>query len=288
MMTDFLRHIEACNPLIKEKFIPLKIDGGIVGWLRPVIVDYLRQWVDEFDIQSEQVSVTEKNADFETRSALFSKVVAAMARDNLVNLPINEAYPITVDTRENALCVVDRVAAAVFGLRSFGQHLNGYVIKDDGLYLWIATRARDRLIFPGYLDNMVAGGLPYGISMKENLVKEGLEEADVPEKLMDKAKFVSTLTYNRVSESGFRPDTLYCYDLALPQTFVPKNTDGEVENFQLLPMSSVYDLVFDTDRFKLNCNLVIIDFLIRHQFIKPEHQTYQKMVDGLRQPLGIY
>ncbi|MCB1727966.1 MAG: NUDIX domain-containing protein, partial [Gammaproteobacteria bacterium] len=177
-------------------------------------------------------------------------------------------------------------AAAYFGVRSFGQHLNGFVRRPDGIHMWIGRRARDRLLFPGALDNMVAGGLPHALGLDENLVKECREEAGVPEALARKAVPVGALSYNRVAPRGFRRDVLYCYDLELPEDFVPQNTDGEVEAFMLLPLAEVAAIVHETDDFKLNCNLVIIDFLIRHGWLDPQTPEYLALVLGLRQPLA--
>ncbi|HYN77840.1 MAG TPA: DUF4743 domain-containing protein, partial [Lamprocystis sp. (in: g-proteobacteria)] len=78
---------------------------------------------------------------------------------------------------------------------------------------------------------------------------------------------------------------MYCYDLELPATFVPRCTDGEVESFSLLPAAEVARLVQDTDEFKLNCNLVVIDFLVRHGLIAPDHPDYLPIIQGLRSPL---
>ena len=59
--------------------------------------------------------------------------------------------------------------------------------------------------------------------------------------------------------------------------------DGEVESFQRLPLQQVGELISSTQDFKINCNLVIIDFLVRHGFITPEHTRYLELVSGLRQ-----
>ena len=72
---------------------------------------------------------------------------------------------------------------------------------------------------------------------------------------------------------------LYNFDLELPADFVPVNADGEVEEFYLWPVEQVMDMVRDGDEFKFNCSLVVIDFLIRHGFIPPEHAL---------DPLGYY
>lgn len=57
--------------------------------------------------------------------------------------------------------------------------------------------------------------------------------------------------------------------------------DGEVESFQRLPLEDLADIIAKTDKFKDNCNLVIISFLIRHGFLKPEQEGYLDIVSGL-------
>ena len=58
---------------------------------------------------------------------------------------------------------------------------------------------------------------------------------------------------------GLRRDLLHCYDLDLPEDFVPRAADGEVESFELWPIARVLQTVRDTDDFKFNVNLVLID-----------------------------
>jgi hypothetical protein len=66
---------------------------------------------------------------------------------------------------------------------------------------------------------------------------------------------------------------------------VPQNKDGEVAHFMLWPLGKVARLVRDTEDFKFNVNLVIIDFLIRHGYLKPEEPDYPDIAIGLRRPL---
>ncbi len=204
----------------------------------------------------------------------------------LPHKPMNEPYPLTAGERDEAIAEIDRVAASHFGLRSFGQHLNGYVNYNGRLLLWVGKRAHDRAIFPGAWDNMVAGGLPQGISLEENLIKECQEEAGMSVALAQQATYVGSIAYNRVNANGFRPDVLYCYDIELPATFIPQNTDGEVESFHLMPVEDVLQIVRDTDDFKLNCNLVIIDFALRHRLISEDDPDYRALLAGLRQTLA--
>ena len=282
----FFRHIAACNPPLGETFLPWRLDGELVGWVRPAFMAELERYRDVFDVSPDGLALVADLSDFETRSEALDQVARDLAARERIPNHMGEPYAVTPAGRESALCVLDRAAAAFFGVRSFGQHLNGFVRRDDGIHMWIGRRARDRLLFPGALDNMVAGGLPHSLGLMENLVKECAEEAGVPETLARNAVPVGAVSYNRVAERGYRPDVLYCYDLALPDGFEPCNTDGEVEAFMLLPLAEVARIVRETDEFKLNCNLVVIDFLIRHGWLEPDSAEYLGLVQDLKMPLA--
>jgi hypothetical protein len=47
-------------------------------------------------------------------------------------------------------------------------------------------------------------------------------------------------------------------------------------------MQKVMQVVETTTEFKFNCNLVIIDFCIRHGLIGPDREDYLDLVQGLR------
>jgi 8-oxo-dGTP pyrophosphatase MutT (NUDIX family) len=283
--TGYLRHIRACNPVIEEPFLPWLIEGQVVGWLRPKLAEVLTTRYQVFTHAGDALVLHESLDNFAARTEALRQISEWLAEQGLTGPLLGEPYPVTPAGRESALCVIDRATGAYFGIRAFGQHLNAYVRRNGDLYMWIGRRARDRLIFPGYLDNMVAGGLPHGISLLDNLLKECEEEAELPPELARNAVPVGAVTYNRVAKRGYRPDVLYCYDLELPVDFVPHNRDGEVESFSLLEVQEVARLVRETSEFKLNCNLVVIDFLLRHGFIGPEEEDYLALVSGLRQPL---
>lgn len=276
----------ACNPPVEETFWPWTIDGLVVGWVRPAFAAQLAPFRGVFEAGASELRLSPRLQSFDARAAALETVARELAAAGVTPPFMDEPYAVTADTRDSALCVIDRAAAAYFGVRSFGQHLNGFVRRPDGIHMWVGRRARDRLLFPGALDNMVAGGLPYTLGLEENLVKECGEEAGVPADLARNAVPVGVVSYNRVAPRGFRRDVLYCYDLELPAGFVPENADGEVEEFMLLPLPEVARIVRETDEFKLNCNLVVIDFLIRHGWLDPQSPEYLPLVLGLRQPLA--
>lgn len=80
----------------------------------------------------------------------------------------------------------------------------------------------------------------------------------------------------------YKRDVLFCYDLKLPEGFVPINQDGEVESFKLIPATLIANVIRTTQFFKPNCSLVIIDFLFRHGYITPEDSGYLKLLQSLR------
>jgi len=282
---SFLDHIRACNDWDPQGFVPWILDGERIGLLRRAFSEELRRWPAQFDVTPEAVHWLPVATDFAGRSAALAEVSAVLAEQGVVDPLVGEAYPVTPGQRRQARLVIDRACAPSFGVRAFGQHLNGYVRSGEGLKLWIARRAASRRHYPRRLDNLVGGGLPWGLGLAENLRKECREEAGMDARLADQAVAVGAVTYCRASPRGLKPDVMYCYDLELPEDFVPRCTDGEVEAFYLWPVEEVMALVRDTDELKLNCNLVITDFVIRHGYLDPEDPEYLDIVQGLRGPL---
>ena len=282
---SYLERIKACNTADPDRYLPFLIDEQHVGWLKPDFAHRLADWPELFSLSRDAVQLEMGFSSFEERSHAVDEVIRELAAHGVIADYLYEPYPVTPGDRDDAMMVIDRGAASHFGIRSFGQHLNGYVVKNTGLHLWIARRAKDRRIFPGLLDNLVAGGLPWHISMHDNLLKECMEEAGMSPELAVLAQPVGTVSYLAESLTGIKPDTLYCYDIELPQDFVPVCTDGEVESFELKPVETVMDIVRQTEEFKPNCNLVIIDFLIRHGLLSAGDGGYAQLVSDLHRSL---
>lgn len=278
---EFIRHIRACNQHDPTLYTPFIIDGISVGKIRLPFIQVLQQWPEVFRISSSSVTLQVSEPDLARRSAAVSDIVDKLIEEEILPPLCGELYAAMDTTRDKALLLIDRAIAPYFGIRSYGQHINGYVRTDEGMKLWIARRAFDRANYPGCLDNFVAGGLPYGIDLAENLVKECWEEAGLPAKIAGRAVSVSSVSYTLDTKKGYNPLTLFCYDLEVPQDFVPHCTDGEVESFSLKPVEEVMEIVKSTDEFKLNCNLVIIDFLIRHGYLGPDDDGYSELLKGL-------
>ncbi len=282
-LTDY---IDRCNRWDPSGFLPLLLDGHRVGQVRPAFAAVLLEWPALFRREGGALVLSlPPDPDPVRRSAPLGPLLATLVERGVVSHLHGEQYPATPAGPGDGLALIDRAAAPYFGIRAFGQHLNGYVRTGAGIEMWVAKRSADRINFPGKLDNMVAGGLPWGLSLADNLAKECHEEAGIPADLAARARPVGAVTYVVETEKGLKPDTLYCYDLELPPDFVPRCTDGEVERFERWPLERVLETLLAGEAFKLNCNLVIVDFLIRHGVVGPERGDYLQLVTGLHRPL---
>lgn len=282
---SFLDHVRTCNRWEPTDFIPFFMSGERVGFMRPSFAQQLKQWPEVFSVAAGGITWVYLAQDFEARNQVMQEILIELADRGAVSHLHGEKYPVTSGDRNQARLLIDRACAPYFGLRAFGQHMNGFVREGGMLKMWIGKRSADRRVFPLHLDNLVAGGLPWGVTLADNLRKECREEANISRELAAQAQAVSAVTYCRDSDRGLKPDVMYCYDLELPPEFEPKCTDGEVDAFYLWPVDQVMETVRETDEFKLNCNLVIIDFLIRHGYISQDAPDYLQIVQGLRSPL---
>ncbi len=275
-------HISACNthdPGGRKAFV---VAGKRVGWVADDLADRMTRWERYFNVTSDTLIVHDSLGDVEARSAALAEVGASLMVQQALPRNRKELCPVYESFGAPNLLRIDRAWLESFGVTSYGVHVNGYVERRDGPELWVGVRAKNREVAPGKLDNMVAGGLPVGVTLAENLVKEAAEEASVPEGLAKTAVPVGVVTYMFDTDRGVRRDLLFVYDLKLPADFIPKNTDGEVSGFVRWPARQALRVVEETDEFKFNVNLVIIDFAIRHGLIEPDRPDYAKLVRGLR------
>ena len=179
----------------------------------------------------------------------------------------SESFDVRAEFDGKVLSTIDRGALPWFGIRAEGVHVNGVVQRRDGLHLWIARRAADRQMDPGKLDHIFAGGIAAGMDAEGTLLKEAAEEAGLARDIVDHAVYAGSLRYTTQRPEGLRRDRIHCYDLVLPDDIEPMAADGEVESFELWPIDYVIEVLRDTDGFKFNVSLVLLDFLVRWQLL---------------------
>ena len=282
--TGFLRHFQACNARDMEKFAPFYVGTRRLGWIKKKIAALLPGEMDFFVPHKDGLALARQLDNFDARSKALAAAAAFVSEKRERKLR-KEMYPVLEKWGDQPLAQLDRAAVPWFGIKGYGVHVNGFVRKKGGIHLWIGERAKDREISPGKLDNLIGGGQPIGLTLEENLAKEAKEEADLGSEYVKLMKPAGTINYMLEKQGGLRNDGLFVYDLELPESVIPRNTDGEVEKFDLLPVAEVAALVRDTDRFKFNCNVVIIDFLTRHDLL-PKDKEHADVQAALKKARG--
>ena len=281
-LRPLLRWVQRCHNYQLNQFRPFYVAGYKVGWIRPEDLPLFEQSPELFAVESERVVLLGEPSSPKERSAQLDAVLRQWRDQGHITGWRDEHYLISND-EGTPLFSVERSATALLGVLNLGVHLNGFVKRTDGIWLWMARRARNRPRYPGKLDQMVAGGMTAYQSPQQVMKRECQEEAGVPMTLAETLKSVGLVTLCHHNSKGqLRREILYTYDLELPETFQPCNQDGEVEEFQLMPIAEVVRLVAETDEIKTNCNLVVLDFLVRHDVLQADQAYYAELVEGLR------
>ncbi|GAC1344636.1 MAG: DUF4743 domain-containing protein [Acetobacteraceae bacterium] len=257
-MSDLLRHILACNnATLPGGRIPLHVSGERVGWAELGTAHRLVE-----------LGAARLNGAVELRPEQLDDMARTLSQEGVFRWR-DEAFDVRATPDGPALARLDRGALPAFGVQALGVHLNGLVEAGGRTLLWVARRAADKQLDPGKLDHVVAGGVPAGLSPEAALAKEAEEEAALPAELIRAARPVAVIDYAMQRAEGLRRDRLYCYDVLLPASFTPDPVDGEVEGFELWELPRALVAVRETDAFKFNVNLVLIDLFIRRKLLDP-------------------
>ncbi|CAD7699256.1 unnamed protein product [Ostreobium quekettii] len=268
-----------------DELYTLHVGPAIVGHIRPEFARRLEEFSDVFDVRSKDASVvmSRELRTPEERTKAMAGVLRELRSQGVITGWRDELYPVVEAFHQTPLMLVERAAVPYLGVRAYGVHINGYTVSEEGeVKMWVARRSKTKQTWPSKLDHIVAGGQPVGISCADNVIKECQEEASIPEPLARKAKPCGAVSYVCMQLAGLKRDVLFVYDLELPADFKPKPEDGEVEEFMLWPIPKVAEVIQTTTEFKPNCALVVIDFLIRHGYIKPDEPGYLDLFTGLR------
>jgi len=279
---SLLDRIRECdNAAELEGILPFSAGGVRVGWMEGEFAAALAAYPGVFAFGPEGISLAPGLTGYAERTGAVADVLRALEPDGWFTGWRDEAYPVGTGFYDPPLFEMERAAVPRFGIRAYGVHVNGFVRRDDGLYLWIGRRADDKPTFPGMLDNMVAGGQPVGIGLKENVIKEAAEEASVPAAIAEQAISVGAISYRHLFDDGIKPDVMFVFDMEVPEDFVPVSADGEMAAFECLPAEEVMRICAETRDFKFNCAVVNIDFFIRHGVLTPDHPDYLEILRGM-------
>lgn len=287
-MSILLEKIHALNTFTPEDFSPFRACGiADLGFIRKDYLEVLRDFPDVFIETPEAIELAPTLDTYEKRTQAFEVVVEALDARNIFTFKkMREMYPVHPGWGRAPVFEVERNATLFLGIRTQGVHINGYSVNSAGnMTIWLQERAAHLGAWPGMLDQMAAGGQPVGLSVRENMIKEGGEEALLPPEMMERAVSVGTLSYCLDFGEGLRRDTIFLYDLKLPEGVIPRPDGEEVAAFHEIQAAQALAMLYDPaeTRFKPNADAALIDFFIRHGIITPDNEPdYVRIVKALR------
>ena len=157
--------------------------------------------------------------------------------------------------------VIERKFLSKFGFPAYGVHCNVWSKFKNSTIIHLAKRSRELTNFPGFYDNLIAGGQPIELSIKQNLYKEAFEEAGLNLKQVSRAKKSSTVHYQHNEKTNFNSAIIFNYHLEKSDDMKFSNQDGEVESFLSIEIEKLYKIL-EKDLLKPNCVIPLIDFFI--------------------------
>jgi len=278
---SLLDRIRYCQRRDAARFRRFVVAGLPVGWVAHGLADRLRGFPRVFAVSDDTVRVVDALDGFEGRSRAVGDAALRLREEGWFPGWRNEAFAVAPSFHAPPLLQIERVAARAFGVRCYCVQLNGIADRDGLQQTWIARRALSKPVGPGKLDQIVGGGAPAGVGLRDNLIKECAEEASIPAALARRARPVGAVAYLRQDGDICDDEVLFNYDLVLPPDFTPINTDGEVAGFEPWPLARVKEVLADTDDFLFDVALSLIDFLVRHGFVEPSDPDYIEICEGL-------
>lgn len=184
---------------------------------------------------------------------------------------------------------IERIAAPLFGVTTYGVQLLAYTKCQDGLHVWDARRAQSKRTFPGMLDSTVGGSLCTGETPFECLVREAEEEAVcVPAFTEKHAVAVGAISYLCLTDARSKgekgllcPEIQFTYEMDIPADRIPSPGDGEVDEFVLMSVEDLKSAVARGEFTPANGE-VVLDFFVRHGILTFENEPeYINIVDRL-------
>ena len=157
---------------------------------------------------------------------------------------------------------IERRFLPIFGFPAYGVHCNAWSRFKNSTIIHFAKRSEKIRKFPGYSDNLVAGGQPSNISIKKNLEKEAYEEAGLKTNVVKLSQEGSVIHYCHNEKKNLISAIIFVYDLELEKNTKFRNVDGEVSDFFSLDINNIFKLL-ESNSLKPNCVIPLADFFLR-------------------------
>jgi len=251
-------------------------------------------WPDPWTVDEErQAVVLSRGSGVEERSSFMENTLRSEHESGQVSdlRKLSKELYAVCNTEGELVLRMNRSAAGLFGIRTYGVFLVAFTETNEGRQFWVAQRSKTKMTHPGKLDMCVGGSLRADELPIDCLVREGEEEASIPAEFSrENVQPCGALTYHMaVDDNGgtaSRAQTQYIYELELPME--PKPCDDEVEGFKLMNLEEIIDALRH-DKFKPNIVMTWIDYLIRHGHMHAENEEkYLQICARLHRDLNFF
>ncbi|KAI5955717.1 hypothetical protein KGF54_001219 [Candida jiufengensis] len=254
-----------------------------LGYITPEIAN-LFKLESSFIVKDKLIQIDPQYDTIDKRNKLFEEIANKWRKlpelDELLNKGWRNELYIVYNPSTKPYVLIERAFSVLLGVVTYGVHINGYIpaeLSSNGkIKLWIPKRSMTKPTYPGMLDNTVAGGLGYPHGLETTVIKECFEEAGLNEQFVKKnIKNVGVVSYMYLTkDKRVQPEVEYIYDLEFKEkdSILIQPQDGEAEDFKLMDIDEVL-AELKNKKFKPNCGLIIIDFLIRHGLINAENES---------------
>ncbi len=257
--------IQAARRHEAEARVPFLVGTVLAGSVARLHLAALGDWPQWLQIDAAGVHLQVDRPD-----AAIQLINTRLRHRGLIRAWRDEAFAVpALASPDRILAHMERAAARFWGTLTLGAHANGYVADATGrpTHLWIARRALDKPTDPGLLDNLIGGGVPAGQTPLQTLHREAWEEAGLQGADLAGLRSGRVIHLLRDVPEGLQREALYSFDLPMPLGLTPRNQDGEVAGFELLPVADALACASGSGM-TVDAALVTLDFALRHGLMK--------------------
>ncbi|MBR6027275.1 MAG: DUF4743 domain-containing protein [Neisseriaceae bacterium] len=253
-------------------FVVLQINNVNLGYLNQTFAKHLQQDLShKLQIQNNTFNLIVNN--WQEAADLLQDVAYQWHEKGIYDGWRNEKFAVTHPNGE-VLFALERSAFRPLGLLSHAIHINGYIEKNNTLMFWIGKRSPKKVIAPNKLDTLVGGGVANGESIHNAMIREGFEEAGLPENLLNHAEVSGCHMSLRKVHRGLHREYIHIFDHRLPDDFIPQNQDGEVSDFILMNVDEITQQII-ANNFMNDAALALLATFNRMGFLLDNHKLTQ-------------
>jgi 8-oxo-dGTP pyrophosphatase MutT (NUDIX family) len=187
-------------------------------------------------------------------TASLDEIARAMHKAGVAHPSWRDEQLAVTDEAGRILGSVERAAVRPLGVTTFAVHLAGF--SADGRH-WVQQRSLSKANDPGLWDTLMGGMVPATDSLEDALARETMEEAGLAlSQLRGLRHGGRVLTRRPAPPAGYIVEWIDWYRCVVPDGVMPRNLDGEVEQFALLDEARIAAMLLG-DEFTLEAAVVL-------------------------------